>query len=612
MLCKQVQRRLMLACSPELKPQTCTSQELLKLDDLVVLGSERRIQDWQEERELLRSTDNKILWHVPAPAMLGAGRTNLLAKLRVFVHTFGLMSSSRAMLSKLLRSITSIHTDYGAEAGLARVLPCELEDVLPYMHLSDCGADSSMPPPMDDPEFFCREAVEPLEAHRPNPEFDEAELFLCPLEPPNQDQRHDVNMCDLTGSLHGPDLNHVIHNVTAGLEGVMSIYKPFVVGLKRVAKLLSGKESKQQLLETCFSSGFAVGFQQEVASFKCSVHEKRWNTIAFSVRSLSELEPALRSCWDVKVYLRGRNMPQAKEDLDGDEHGVHLAGANDALLSDHWWSCLHIFLQVAIVQSAATEYANGCDCHSELLREEVGSDLRLLWESCPLRGRRCPQLVAGEFFTVAQRLFDCSAVRLEADLPRNMAQEQVHELMSDFEAARQYILSSYIMKLSFWGEAPHALAGLGHQDANIRCKYLRKCLQSSSSHPRIQDLKAHEAECLAFLEGGGQWDGNFPFLAALAAELRLMWCSAWRVEGQHARAKRGVTQASNHKAAYVSLCHRLPDLRHFLNQVVLRSLQRLLLSLLGGQPLRVFWAFHCPMQSQQAGSRVGNPTKPSR
>ena len=181
----------------------------------MVLGSERRIQDWQEERELLRSIDNKILWHVPAPAMLGAGRTNLLAKLRVFVHTFGLMSSSRAMLSKLLRSITSIHTDYGAEAGLARVLPCELEDVLPYMRLSDC-ADSSMPPPMDDPELFCREAVEPLEARRPNPEYDEAELLLCPLEPPNQDQGHDINVCDLTGSLRGPDLNHVIHNVAAG------------------------------------------------------------------------------------------------------------------------------------------------------------------------------------------------------------------------------------------------------------------------------------------------------------------------------------------------------------------------------------------------------------
>ena len=81
--------------------------------------------------------------------MLGAGRTNLLAKLRVFVQTFGLMSSSRAMLSNLLRSITSIHTDYGAEAGLARVLPCELEDLLPNMHLSDCS-DSLMPAPMDD------------------------------------------------------------------------------------------------------------------------------------------------------------------------------------------------------------------------------------------------------------------------------------------------------------------------------------------------------------------------------------------------------------------------------------------------------------------------------
>ena len=45
-----------------------------------------------------------------------------------------------------------------------------------------------------------------------------------------------------------------------------------------------------------------------------------------------------------------------------------------------------------------------------------------------------------------------------------------------------------------------------------------------------------------------------------------MWSSAWRVEGQHARTKRGVTQATNHRAAYVSLCHRLPELRSFLKQ----------------------------------------------
>ena len=44
-------------------------------------------------------------------------------------------------------------------------------------------------------------------------------------------------MCDLSGSLHGPDPNHVIHNVTSGLEDVMGIYKSFMVGIKRRTKL---------------------------------------------------------------------------------------------------------------------------------------------------------------------------------------------------------------------------------------------------------------------------------------------------------------------------------------------------------------------------------------
>ena len=529
-------------------------QDFRKLqDEFCTLDVEARIGRVDEEKSLLQAIADKILWHIPAPAMLAAGRTNAAAKLRVFSHAFGLLADGRPMLAKLLRSIVSLHTDYGAEALLAKTASSSLTDILPYMHLPPQQQGEV---PRDHPDVFVDgDAVGPL--------FDDDHIFAEEAVPqPGQDD----DVCDLSRCLEGPDLNHVIHNITSGLEGVMSLYRPFLVGLKRVCRLVGGKESKRQLLATCFSSGLALGFVSEISKFQCEVHEKRWNTIAFAVQSVYDLEAALRTCWDLSTYLSGHALSQPKEDLQGDEHGVHLPGANEALTSDHWWACLHVMREIAETQASATQYVNGCDCHSHLLKEDVGVDIKRVWENCPLRGRRCAGLSSGAFFQVVQGLLDRSTLFLQSRLTRSLTEEELQGLLTDFEQGRQYILSTYILKLSFWAEPPHCLTALAHCDPSERCKAVKRCLDSSSTHPRVVELKAHESECTEFLAGGGLWEGSFPFLSSLAAEMSLCWSSAWRVEGQHARTKKGVTEATNHGAPYVSLCHRLPLLRDFLQR----------------------------------------------
>ncbi|CAE7268103.1 unnamed protein product [Symbiodinium sp. CCMP2592] len=492
-------------------------------DEFCTLDVEATIARVDEEKTLLASIADKILWHIPAPAMLAPGRTNAAAKLRVFTHAFGLLADGRPMLATLLGSIVSLHTDYGAEALLAKTASSSLTDILPYMHLPPQQQHGEVP--HDHPDAFVDgDAVGPL--------FDD-ENFFAEEAVPQPEQDHDT--CDLSRCLEGPDLNHVIHNITSGLEGVMAMYRPFLVGLKRVCRLLGGKESKRQLLATCFSSGVAVGFASEISKFQCEVHEKRWNTIAFAVQSVYDLEAALRTCWDLNIYLSGHAVSQPKEDLQGDEHGVHLPGANEALTSDHWWACLHIMREIAETQASATEYVNGCDCHSHLLKEDVGVDIKRVWENCPLRGRRCAGLSSGAFFQVVQRLLDRSTLFLQSRLTRSLTEEELQGLLTDFEQGRQYILSTYILKLSFWAEPLHCLTALVHWDASERCKALKRCLDSSCTHPRVVELRAHETECTEFLAGGGLWEGSFPYLKSLAAEMSLCWSSAWRVEGQHAR-----------------------------------------------------------------------------
>ena len=461
------------------------------------------------------------------------------------------------MLAELLRSIVSLHTDYGTEVGLVRIKPAALSEVLPYMHLSseDCRFRDLRG--NQDQDVFTEGDGGNLDEHM-------ASGVMALQDDPDFFSTSVSSLCDMSFCLEGPDLNHVIHNITEDLSGVMKTYPDFLVGLKRICKLLASKESKQQLLENVFGSGLGLAFRSEVAGFKCKVHEKRWGTIAHAIRKVHSLEAGLRSCWSLQKFLNGRAVPEPKEDVNWEEHGVHLPGANAALLSEHWWACLSVMLQIADTQAAAIDWVNGCPCHSHLQTENVGADVCKIWAECPLRGRRCPELVAGDLFNSLQDLLGCSMACLELNLPRSLSEAEVHELLGDFDSARQYMLSTYILKLALWSEPPHALAALGHNDPATRCKFLRRCLQSQCTHPRVLQLRAHEAECLEFLESGGHWDGNFGYLSSVATEMQLLFSSAWRVEGQHARTKRGVTQATNHGAPYVSLCHRLPELRAWL------------------------------------------------
>ena len=314
---------------------------------------EARVQQCLEEKAIMQRTHAKTLWHVPPPAMLGNGRTSLLSKLRVFVHTFGLLSDSQDMLAKLLRSIVSLHTDYGTEVGLVRVKPAALSEVLPYMHLSSEDCSFRDLPSNQDQDVFNEGAGGNLNEHMASGLValrDDPDFFSTPIS----------SLCDMSFCLEGPDLNHVIHNITEDLSGVMKTYPDFLVGLKRVCKLLASPESKQQLLENVFGSGLGLAFRSEVAGFKCKVHEKRGVPLPMPSERFTAWRQGYVHVGTYRKILNGRHVPEPKEDANGEEHGVHLPGANAALLSEHWWACLSVMLLIADTQAAAIAWINGC------------------------------------------------------------------------------------------------------------------------------------------------------------------------------------------------------------------------------------------------------------
>ena len=520
----------------------------LELEMRQRVGSEIEDGDFEFEthsQQLGRISD-AIVWHVAPVGMLAHSRTNLAAKLRIFLHTLGLLCGSRAQLVELCQSVVSIHTDYGTEKGICRVQEVSLDMFLPYMHAPDLSS-----------EVVATEGEAFLD---PEPILvDEALAFL--EQPPPQVIENTVSF----QALEGPDLMHVIHNVTGGLEDILETYGAMMSRLKAICSLLAGRETKQQLLETCFSVGAAMVYQDAIQSFQVVPHDARWNSIAASIEELHVLEPGLRKYWSLRAFLGSEDAPVAKpgDEPGGGELGVNLALVDEGIHSDMFWGSVTVMLQIAVVQRAAVQFVNSCSCHEAWEHSEI-PERRSIFQKCPLRGRRCAELTSGAFFQLLQSLLDACPPRLELQLPRGLSKSDMSKLMRDFETARQHIITTYVLKLSFWMHAPHALAGLAHWDPRIRAESLLKCLQSNCDHPKIRQLKQeHMTAAQDFLAGGGVWtdDPSLDPLRKLALEMRLMFTSAWRVEAQHARTKRAAQKAPRHSAAYTSLSHRLPDIK---------------------------------------------------
>eukprot|EP00438_Fugacium_kawagutii_P014582 Skav210160 [mRNA] locus=scaffold1811:103411:117781:+ [translate_table: standard] len=529
-------------------------QDILELDNYMSRDWEERLQTecFEADQACMKRIADRIVWHVTPIIMLAHSRTNLPAKTRVFLHSLALLCPSRRALCELCDSVVSLRTDYGTEKGISRISNCPLDLFLPYMHAEDRETGAG------DGEMFAEE----FNAHDVDHFFVDDEL--C--------QDVDDSVVSFDPCFEGPDMMHIIHNATNYLEDVVDCYAPTIAALKSICSLLAGRESKQQLIETCFQSGPSIAFAEEIKSFNITVHDKRWNTIASGIEEVNNLEPALRSHWNLLRFLGktedGRagcedEAPTHRPGGDSDEFGVNLKAVDDALCSDFFWGSIKVLLQVAVVQRQAVRFVNGCPCHDGLLQATDNPIVKEMCESCPLRGRRCAELAAGNFFELLESLFQSSGTALELKLPRGLEKDQVLQLMKDFEMCRRHLISTYVLKLSFWTQAPHVLAGLAHWDPRVRSECLRKCVESDSDHPKIQIVQQHMDAVHTFLEAGGVWldDWVVEPLKMLASEMRLMFTSAWRVEGQHARTKRAAQRAPHHSAAYTSLSHRLPEIR---------------------------------------------------
>lgn len=301
-----------------------------------------------------------LLLHRPPPVTLGSGRTSLVDKFAACLHALYLETGSASTLHSCCSGVISITTDLGVEFGLMD-LSASFSDVSPWAPREDAAESIALDDMIDDL--------------------------------PGESEGWDLSF---RGSLAIPGLLHILHNAANGVLCVAQELSSAVDSMAEVAKLVRLRRSCDRLCESCFGSEVGQHHQASLRTFSGSVYRGRWGTIAFCIRSLLDIRHILQWGWNRDAYLASGTEKHGS--FQGNHIEVEVADA--AIQSDYFWECLQTLDNVMCCVRACMLWAESCPCHYHLMvKDSLSDEMRSAFSSCPLRGRRKPEISGGDLPT---------------------------------------------------------------------------------------------------------------------------------------------------------------------------------------------------------------------
>eukprot|EP00969_Alexandrium_andersonii_P171630 7586648-Alexandrium_andersonii.AAC.1 len=158
-----------------------------------------------------------------------------------------------------------------------------------------------------------------------------------------------------------------------------------------------------------------------------------------------ELEVGLRRVWDLGVYTRGCDKPGAESDLKR---------VDNAIEDPVWWARLHTLERLMRVVRDLFTWIESCPCHGSLPFRDLPSTLSGRWLRCPMRGRRLPEVAAGDFLETTRALCDLQVVDLMGSFPADVPSRDKGQCLQEYERGRAHLLFQFSLKLSYFMEPP--------------------------------------------------------------------------------------------------------------------------------------------------------------
>ena len=472
-----------------LESQNLWSSYLDAPDDDVLARTALREVELQAEMDCCMDT------HLLPAVVLGSGHAKLYHKFHAAAHCFFLETGSALGLAKFADSIFSFTTDQGAEIGLHKVPPVLVRNILPWVTYQAEGGD----------------------------EHD--------LAPPLANQADLEATIDFRNSVGVAGLMHIIHNSTVDLGRSMLTFDATVKQLTHVSKFLCRRESKQRLLESCFSGRIGRHLQAEIKSFQAKLNPSRWGSLAHCVVELLQIEASLRYGWNLNRYGNQR----ANQNDEGG-YGVDLAIVDSALTSPEFWATLRMLRYLAQVIKSCLHWAETCPCHGKLPHKDFPAKVKDVWAHCPLRGCRAPELAALEFHNLVRELNNTSAAELLSNLPRDISPASRATILQEFERGRAHLVFVLNLRLDHWRHPPYCVFGCAHLLPAVSKRFLRRCLDMPRSSQLLAELQQSPVREQAeqYLEGADI--EGLPDLLHFLGKLRYCPTAERAVEGDHAQA----------------------------------------------------------------------------
>lgn len=407
--------------------------------------------------EFLKS---ELKQHTLPSTSLGTTGGSLPSKFHAVLHSIFLeCGNSETDLVAYCNQICACTTDLGTEFALPFISPMPLISVFPWIR-------GRPPTPVvtaaGDDDFHLLDAC--------------------------HDFPHQVSFAS---SLAISGLLHIIHNAASNVLTVTEILDGQVDSLAKVCSILADRQSCTRLIETCYNSPVGQQLQHKLSDFSCRVYRPRWGSVAFCCRALLEVKSVLLYGWSVQKYQRGMG-----------KVGSDLESANNAITSPLFWASMLVLNHLYDLVRLSFQWAEGCPCHSNLDWTDISKELRQQWESCPLRGLRVPEVCAGDFFSVFEKLQNEAAVSLVAALGE-ISEVDKAKLLQDFERGRSFLLHTFALKLSAFTVPPLLVCAAAHHSTVVSHNALRVCLHCDDEHPQIKKLQSHplNSQAQEFLDG---------------------------------------------------------------------------------------------------------------
>ena len=114
-------------------------------------------------------------------------------------------------------------------------------------------------------------------------------------------------------------------------------------------------------------------------------------------------------------------------------------------------------------------WAASCACHWDLkLDAEFRSSAGLArWRSCPFRGRRVPELPAGDFAKEFRSCLSTAASALSLQLSATLSEVDRLSILSEFEVGRSHLVFYVSYKRSYLEAPPWCIFAMAHHDPRV-------------------------------------------------------------------------------------------------------------------------------------------------